>query len=109
VRSGQEEVKMKKQHHIDLVPGDVDETVFIPGDVHRAKFIASHFDDAEFVAHKRQYVTYTGTYKGVRMSVTSTGIGCPALAIALETMIALDAAVILDGIGKKQEPKIVCP
>ncbi len=59
---------MKKQHHVDLVPGDVDETVFIPGDVHRAKFIASHFDDAEFVAHKRQYVTYTGTYKGVRMT-----------------------------------------
>ena len=82
---------MKKQHHIDLVPGDVGETVFIPGDVHRAKFIADHFDDAKFVAHKRQYVTYTGTYKGVRMSVTSTGIGCPALAIAVEELINVGA------------------
>lgn len=82
---------MEKQHHIDLVPGDVGETVFIPGDVHRAKFIADHFDDAEFVAHKRQYVTYTGTYKGVRMSVTSTGIGCPALAIAVEELINVGA------------------
>ena len=82
---------MHKEHHIDLVPGDVGETVFLPGDVHRAKFIASLFDDAEFVAHKRQYVTYTGTYKGVRMSVTSTGIGCPALSIAVEELIHVGA------------------
>lgn len=73
---------MHKEHHIDLVPGDVGETVFLPGDVHRAEFIAFLFDESEFIAHKRQYITYTGTYKGVRMSVTSTGIGCPALSIA---------------------------
>jgi len=78
---------MNKQHHIDLLPGDVGETVFLPGDVHRAKFIADHFDEAELVAHKRQYITYTGKYKGVRVSVTSTGIGCPALAIAVEELI----------------------
>ncbi len=82
---------MHKEHHIDLVPGDVGETVFLPGDVHRAEFIASLFDEAEFVAHKRQYVTYTGTYKGVRMSVTSTGIGCPALSIAVEELIHVGA------------------
>lgn len=82
---------MHKEHHIDLVPGDVGETVFLPGDVHRAEFIASLFDEAEFVAHKRQYVTYTGTYQGVRMSVTSTGIGCPALSIAVEELIHVGA------------------
>ena len=82
---------MHKEHHIDLVPGDVAETVFLPGDVQRAEFIASHFDDAKFVAHKRQYITYTGTYKGVRMSVTSTGIGCPALSIAIEELIHVGA------------------
>lgn len=82
---------MEKQHHIDLLPGDVGETVFLPGDVHRAKFIADLFDDAKLIAYKRQYVTYTGTYKGVRMSVTSTGIGCPALAIAVEELIHIGA------------------
>ncbi|NMB62136.1 MAG: nucleoside phosphorylase [Chloroflexi bacterium] len=82
---------MEKQHHIDLKPGDVAETVFLPGDVHRAKFIADLFDEAEFVAHKRQYVTYTGTYKGTKVSVTSTGIGCPALAIAVEELINVGA------------------
>jgi len=78
---------MEKQHHIGLLPGDVGETVFLPGDVHRAKFIADLFDEAELIAHSRQYITYTGTYKGVKVSVTSTGIGCPALAIAVEELI----------------------
>jgi len=82
---------MEKQHHIDLQPGDVAETVFLPGDVHRAKFIADLFDDAKLVAHKRQYITYTGTYKGTKVSVTSTGIGCPALAIAVEELINVGA------------------
>ena len=82
---------MEKQHHLDLQPGDVAETVFLPGDVHRAKFIADLFDDAELVSHKRQYITYTGTYKGTRVSVTSTGIGCPALAIAVEELINVGA------------------
>lgn len=82
---------MEKQHHIHLVPGDVAETVFLPGDVHRAKFIADRFDEAELVAHNRQYITYTGTYQGVPVSVTSTGIGCPALAIAVEELIKVGA------------------
>ncbi|MGV8026382.1 MAG: nucleoside phosphorylase [Anaerolineaceae bacterium] len=82
---------MEKQHHIDLQLGDVAETVFLPGDVHRAKFIADLFDDAKLVAHKRQYITYTGTYKGTKVSVTSTGIGCPALAIAVEELINVGA------------------
>ncbi|HEY59946.1 MAG TPA: nucleoside phosphorylase [Anaerolineae bacterium] len=84
-------VHSEKQHHIDLVLGDVGETVFLPGDINRAKFIAERFDEAKLIAHKRQYITYTGTYKGVRMSVTSTGIGCPALAIALEELIKVGA------------------
>ncbi len=82
---------MEKQHHIHLVPGDVAEIVFLPGDVHRAKFIADRFDEAELVAKNRQYITYTGTYQGVPVSVTSTGIGCPALAIAMEELIKVGA------------------
>jgi uridine phosphorylase len=86
-----EEKTITKQHHIDLLPGDVGETVLLPGDVSRAEVIASHFDNAEKIAHKRQYVTYTGTYKSVKVSVTSTGIGGPALAIAVEELIRVGA------------------
>ncbi len=82
---------MEKQHHIHLVPGDVADLVFLPGDVSRAKFIADRFDEAALVAHHRQYITYTGVYQGVPVSVTSTGIGCPALAIAMEELIKVGA------------------
>lgn len=70
---------MNKQHHIHLEPDDVAETIFLPGDVNWVAFIADRFDDKKLVAQHRQYITYTGTYKGVPVSVTSTGIGCPAL------------------------------
>lgn len=80
-----------RQHHIDLLPGDVGETILLPGDVSRAEIIASHFDNAEMIAHKRQYITYTGSYQGVKVSVTSTGIGGPALAIAVEELINVGA------------------
>lgn len=82
---------MEKQHHIDLLPGDVGEIVFLPGDINRAAVIAGHFDEASLVAHKRQYITYTGTYHGVKVSVTSTGIGGPAVAIAVEELIKVGA------------------
>ncbi len=82
---------MEKQHHIHLVPGDVGETVFLPGDVSRARVIADHFDSAELVASHRQYNTFTGMYKGVKVSVTSTGIGGAAAAIAIEELIKVGA------------------
>jgi len=88
---GSQKVHNRRQHHIDLLPGDVGETVLLPGDVSRAEIIASHFDDAEMIAHKRQYITYTGSYRGVKVSVTSTGIGGPALAIAVEELINVGA------------------
>ena len=80
-----------RQHHLDLLPGDVGETVLLPGDVSRAAVIADHFDDARMMARKRQYITYTGSYKDVKVSVTSTGIGGPALAIAVEELIRVGA------------------
>lgn len=82
---------MEKQHHIHLVPGDIGETVFLPGDVSRAKVIADHFDSAELVASNRQYNTFTGLFKGVKVSVTSTGVGGAAAAIAIEELIKVGA------------------
>ena len=86
---------MEKQHHLQLLPGDIGETVFIPGDFSRAKVIADHFEEAKLVAHSHQYITYTGTYKGVKVSTTSTGIGCPAVAIAIEELIKVGAKNII--------------
>ena len=60
--------------------------VIFSGDPSRVKRVASMLDDAYEVAQNREYVTYTGKYKGVPITVTSTGIGGPSTAIAMEEM-----------------------
>ena len=67
-----------KQYHIGVGPGDVGEYVILPGDPKRCEKIAKYFDDAKLVGDNREYVTYTGTLDGVKVSVTSTGIGGPS-------------------------------
>ena len=75
-----------KQYHTGLGPEDIGKYVILPGDPKRCAKIAEHFDDAKLVADVREYVTYTGTLDGVKVSVTSTGIGGPSSAIAIEEL-----------------------
>ena len=83
------------QHHIHLKEGDVGEYVLMPGDPGRAEVIARHFDSAVHVATHREYVTYTGFLDGVKVSVTSTGIGCPSSAIAMEELVRVGAKTFI--------------
>jgi len=78
-------------YHIRVAPGDVARYVLLPGDPGRAKLIASLWDESELKASHREFVTYTGSYKGVRISVTSTGIGAPSAAIAVEELLRAGA------------------
>ena len=80
-----------KMYHIQCAKGDVGRYVLLPGDPFRTDLIASFFDDAKLVAHNREHKTWTGTLDGVRVSVTSTGMGCPSTAIALEELIKCGA------------------
>ncbi|CAB5239458.1 unannotated protein [freshwater metagenome] len=80
-----------KQHHIQLEDGDVGRYVLLPGDPGRVEVIARHLTNAVHVATNREYVTYTGELDGVRVSVTSTGIGCPSAAIAIEELTRVGA------------------
>ena len=75
-----------KQYHTGVGRGDVGEYVILPGDPKRCAKIAAHFDDPVLVADSREYVTYTGTIDGVKVSVTSTGIGGPSAAIAIDEL-----------------------
>ena len=75
-----------KQYHIQVGKGEVGRYVILPGDPKRCKRIAQYFDDPVFVADNREYVTYTGTLDGVKVSVTSTGIGGPSASIAMEEL-----------------------
>ena len=68
--------------HNTAQPGDFARTVLMPGDPLRAKFIAETFlQDAKLVNNVRSIQGYTGTYKGVRVSVMASGMGCPSMAI----------------------------
>ena len=64
---------------------------------------AKHFDDA-VVAFNREYKTVTGTYKGRPVSVTSTGIGCPSAAIAIEELANIEQKLSsIRNLGAMQE------
>ncbi len=84
-----------RQFHIALAPGDVGEYCILPGDPGRCEHIAAHFTDSHFVASNREFTTYTGTLDGVKVSVTSTGIGGPSAAIAMEELAALGVHTFL--------------
>jgi ribosomal protein S27AE len=75
-----------RQYHIGVKKGEVGRYVLLPGDPKRCAKIAAHFDNAELVADSREFVTYTGTLDGEKVSVTSTGIGGPSASIAMEEL-----------------------
>ncbi len=79
------------QYHINMKQGDVGKYVILPGDPKRCEKIARHFDEAVLVADHREFVTYTGYLDGVKVSVTSTGIGGPSASIAMEELANIGA------------------
>lgn len=86
---------MAVQYHLHIEEGDVAPCVLLPGDPARVETIASHWDDAHHVATNREYVTYTGTYRGAPISCTSTGIGAPSTSIAMEELARCGATTFL--------------
>ncbi|MDA8226717.1 nucleoside phosphorylase [Desulfosporosinus lacus] len=85
----------KIQYHVRVKPGDVAKYVLLPGDPARADRVAKYLDDPVLIANNREYRTFTGTYKGVGVSVTSTGIGCPSASIAVEELANVGAEVFI--------------
>ena len=64
----------QKQYHIALSPGEIGEYVLLPGDPARSDIVAKYLDQAELMANNREHRTFTGYYKGIKVSVTSTGL-----------------------------------
>ena len=79
------------QFHLHCSHGDVGGYCILPGDPGRCKAIAAHFDDPVHIQTNREYVTYTGTLLGEKVSVVSTGIGGPSASIAMEELVNLGA------------------
>lgn len=81
--------------HIKAKPGDIAEFVIAAGDPQRVEFIAKNIlEDARVVNVYRGYLTYTGYYRGLRVTVATHGIGAPSAAIAIEELVMLGARVI---------------
>jgi uridine phosphorylase len=77
--------------HLHIKEGDIGKYVLLPGDPGRCEKIAQYFDQPYFVKQNREYVTWSGTLLGEKVSVVSTGIGCPSTAIAVEELVELGA------------------
>ena len=79
------------EYHVNLKKGDVGRYMILPGDPKRCQKIAAFFENPVLVADSREYVTYTGYLNGEKVSVTSTGIGGPSAAIAMEELVNIGA------------------
>lgn len=79
------------QYHISAKKGQVGSYVFLPGDPDRVRKIAEFWDSAHEVSSHREYRIWTGTVSGTIVSACSTGIGCPATAIAVEELSRIGA------------------
>lgn len=77
---------VNRQYHIQVAKGEVGRYVILPGDPKRCVKIAQYFDNPVLIADNREYITYTGTLDGMKVSVTSTGIGGPSASIAMEEL-----------------------
>ena len=75
--------------HLHLTPDQIADTVILVGDPGRVALVAEHFDQIECRVSNREFNTVTGTYKGKRMSVLSTGIGIGNIDISVTELDAL--------------------
>ena len=79
-------IKRDVQFHIGLREGDTGKYVLLPGDPGRVDRVVKFLDDCKEVTYQREFRTVTGFYKNVKVSCTSTGIGCPSATIAVEEL-----------------------
>lgn len=75
-----------RQYHIGIAPGEVSTVALLPGDPFRVPMIGEFLTDVRDIAHNREHRTLIGTYKGKTITATSTGMGCPSTAIAVEEL-----------------------
>ena len=88
------------------LPGEIAEYVLLPGDPARAAMIASQWlDDGELIMANREFHSYTGFYKGTRVSVISTGLGSPGAGMVVQDLprLGVKAAIRVGTAGSAVE------
>ncbi len=89
--------------HLHLKPEQLADKVILVGDPGRVATVASHFETRECEVESREFRTITGTYKGKRITVVSTGIGCDNIDIV---MTELDALANIDFTTRMQKEEL---
>jgi uridine phosphorylase len=89
----------ERQYHIDLGPGEVAEYILLPGDPDRTSRIARLLDDVELERRHREFASVTGTYRGQRVSIVSTGIGTDNVEIVMAEILAITERPTLIRVG----------
>ena len=79
----------ERQYHIGLGPGELAEYILLPGDPDRTPKIAARFDSIELERRHREFASVTGTFRGERVSVVSTGIGTDNVEIVVAEILAI--------------------
>ncbi len=87
--------------HLHVKPEQLADKVILVGDPGRVPVVASHFDSRECEVESREFRTITGTYKGKRLTVVSTGIGCDNIDIVMNE---IDALANIDFATRKEKP-----
>jgi uridine phosphorylase len=78
-----------RQYHIDLARGELAEYILLPGDQDRTAKVAARFENVEFQRRHREFASATGSFKGRRTSVVSTGIGADNIEIVIAEILAI--------------------
>jgi len=92
-------------YHLGLSPSDIADTIILVGDQGRVELVSSFFDAIELKKQHREFVTHTGTFKGKRISVISTGIGTDNIDIVmneLDALVNIDIAARTENIQRKK-------
>jgi uridine phosphorylase len=79
----------ERQYHIGLGPGELGEYILLPGDPDRTSRIATRLDSIELEQRHREFATVTGTYRDLRVSIVSTGIGTDNVEIVVAEILAI--------------------
>ncbi len=93
-------------YHLQLLPGDIAETIFLVGDPERVSEVSKYFDTIELQKSHREFVTHTGLYQGKRYSVLSTGIGTDNIDIVLTELNLLFNADLKERVFKPVRKRI---
>lgn len=93
-------------YHLQLLPEDIAETIFLVGDPERVSEVSKYFDTIELRKAHREFVTHTGLYQGKRYSVLSTGIGTDNIDIVLTELNLLFNADLKERVLRTERKRI---